>query len=63
MKPQTTLREFLGNVTPRFGGATTPFGELTGLAERALYSLHTPEMEEVARAESLSRMVEEELRR
>ena len=63
MKPQVTLREFLSDVAPRLGKAAQAFGELTCLAERALYSPHMPGVEDAARAEGLSHMVEEELKR
>ncbi len=63
MKPHTTLREFLGLAFSRLGRVAPAFGELTSLAERALYSPRMLGVEEVARAEELSRMIKEELER
>ena len=40
LRPQMTLREFLGHVAPSLGGLAEVFTRLTGLAERVLYSHH-----------------------
>jgi len=58
LQPQMTLREFLHDAQSKIGEAVNPFGDLTALAERALYSPHSPEMKEVAKAEDLAAKVE-----
>ena len=62
MKPQMTLREFLKEVMPELGDATGAFVELTGLAERALYSPCMPGEEGALRAENLAAKVERVIR-
>lgn len=52
-----TLREFLKETEPRLGEAAGVFVELTGLAERALYSAVTPTIEEAKRAEALANKI------
>jgi hypothetical protein len=58
MEPHMTLREFLKEVMPELGDATGAFVELTGLAERALYSPCMPGEEGALRAENLASRVE-----
>jgi hypothetical protein len=58
LQPQMTLREFLHDAQPKLGEAVNPFSDLTALAEKALYSPHSPEMKEVAKAEDLAAKVE-----
>ena len=59
MNPQMTLRGFLKETTPLISGAGDAFAELTVIAERILYSPHTPAEDDVLRAETLSLKVEE----
>ena len=59
MNPQMTLRGFLKEATPLLDGAVDAFAELTVIAERVLYSPHTPSEDDVLRAENLASKVEE----
>jgi hypothetical protein len=54
LKSEMTLREFLFEVEPKLGDAFGVFAELTTLAEKALYSPHMPNAEDVSKAEELS---------
>jgi hypothetical protein len=42
MAPYTTLGEFLTLTKPKLNGLAEPFGELTVLAEKSLYSENDP---------------------
>ena len=54
MKPYTTLREFLSETKPMLNGAAEAFTDLTTLAEKTLYSPHTPEAADSVKAEELA---------
>jgi hypothetical protein len=54
LKPQMTLREFLHQTEPNLGEAVKPFVELTGLAEKTLYSARVPDEADVLKAEGLA---------
>jgi hypothetical protein len=51
LTPAMTLREFTQTACPRIGDACTPFTYLTTLAEKSLYSPHTPQPEEEIKAQ------------
>jgi hypothetical protein len=55
MTPQTTLREYLTNVTPLLPDSNGRLGELTILTEIVLYSSFEPDEKMAARAETLAR--------
>lgn len=61
MRPQTTLREYLGEVTPLVGPASA-LESLTGLAEEALYGPHTIGEARAWQAEELSQAFRESIR-
>ena len=63
MMPHNTLREFLNDVVSSLPQATRPFGELTTLAEYALYSAYRLEERMAVRAEQLVAIIKEELDR
>lgn len=63
MAPHITLREFLKMVTPLLPTASTPFAELTTIAEVALYSVRKLDESIAARAEQLAATIKEELHR
>jgi hypothetical protein len=52
-KPEMTLSEFLQESQPKLRNAASQFSELTKLAERALYSHHVPEQQDLLKAEIL----------
>ncbi len=62
LKPQMTLHEFLREAEPKLGGAVSFFGDLTGLAERTLYSPYAPETKDGGRAEDLATIIERVLK-
>ncbi len=49
-----TLREYLEAAITKLGEAAAPFSELTSLAEKALYSTHTPSEADSENAEKLA---------
>src|SRR5208283_3049708 len=51
--PEMTLNEFLQEAQPKLRNAASQFSELTRLAERALYSIHVPEEQDLLKAEIL----------
>jgi hypothetical protein len=61
LEPQMTLREFLQEVKPKLREASEAFSALTSLAERALYSPHAPEAEDIRKAETLGATIWEAL--
>ena len=63
MTPELTLREFLAMVTKLLPGITRHLTELTVLAERVLYSRHTPPGDTATAAERLTDNIQRELRR
>ena len=62
LKSQMTLHEFLREAQPKLGGAASFFGDLTGLAERTLYSPYAAETADGGRAEDLATIVERVLK-
>ncbi|MBI4266911.1 MAG: hypothetical protein HY668_00905 [Chloroflexi bacterium] len=61
MTPQTTLREFLDEATPRLPAVARPFALLTGMAETALYSARRPGETVAVSARRLADNIREEL--
>jgi hypothetical protein len=53
LKLEMTLREFLQESEPKLSGVAPQFGQLTRMAEKALYSPHTPEEQDLSKAEEL----------
>ncbi len=53
IKQQMTLREFLQESKPKLRSAAATFGELTRMAERALYSPYVPDEQDLLEAETL----------
>jgi len=58
LKPSMTLREFLGQVSQRWGEIIPPLKELIGIAERCFYSPVAIPIQEITKAESLASHVE-----
>ena len=52
-----TLREYVSLTKQKIGEAAQAFAELTGLAEKSLYSPHTPTLEETKKAEDLTKTI------
>ena len=53
LRLDVTLREFLQESEPKLGEAAAQFGQLTRMAEKALYSSHTPEEQDLSKAGEL----------
>jgi hypothetical protein len=61
IKQDMTLREFLQESQPKLSEAAAPFSELTRLAERALYSPHVTEEQDLTEAEILLDKIRKEI--
>jgi hypothetical protein len=63
LEPQMTLREFLQKTKPKLQDTLSAFTELTTLSEKALYSPHIPDSQDITKAESLAATIVEVLQR
>ena len=59
LRPNQTLREFAQETAPRLGPLAGYFQEFTLMVERALYSKHPPQEEDVTRGQELSKRIQE----
>jgi hypothetical protein len=57
LPPSMTLREYVQATQLKIGALAKEFRELTGLAEKSLYSPHEPHPSEINRAEELSKAI------
>jgi hypothetical protein len=61
LMPNMTLREYLQTTSPKLKEMADPFFELTGLAEKSLYSLNSPNEEDSEKAENLANTIRRNL--